>query len=240
MSRKLVVIAAAAALGLAVATSPAEAQSVGGYAGIYAGALLAGGSGVPAAAVDAAVNVRFGNLNIELETRGFGLFAPPSPIIQAASLVHAYYRNTGFALGAFAGYERGGATNTLYAGAEAQAYLNQVTLYAQAAYVTLSAGGPSTPGWLARTGLRFFPIDRLAFDASVRYQNAGGAVLWTVVHSAEFQLPSQAVSLLVHLRETLIPSGPSFSLTALFGFRIRFGGTLQDQAAPMDTLPLLL
>ena len=239
MHRRLIV-AAAAALGLGAASTAAEAQAVGGYAGIYGGALLAGGGAVATGATDAGVNVRFGNFNIELETRAFGLFAPPSPVIQAASLVHAYFRNSGFAFGSFAGYERGGATNTLYLGAEGQAYLNQVTLYGQAAYVRSSAGGPVTRGWYARTGLKFFPIARVALDASVRYQNAGGAVLWTIVHSAEFQLPNQAISLIGTLRETLIPSGPAFSLTALFGFRIRFGGTLQDQQAPMDTLPLLL
>ncbi len=48
------------------------------------------------------------------------------------------------------------------------------------------------------------------------------------------------MSVLATVRYLNIPSTSSSAWTALFGFRVRFGGgTLQDQVAPMDTLPVL-
>ncbi len=152
MKRKLMILAAA--VGMAAGSSAAQAQTTGGYMGLYGGGVFTSGVAYVAATVDAAGNIRFGNFNLQLETRGRAIFAS-TPAFHASAMVHAYLRTGTIAFGPFGGYENVNQTTTTqiwHIGAEGQVYLSGFTLYGQAAYI-IASGAPPTPAGMGARAL---------------------------------------------------------------------------------------
>jgi hypothetical protein len=211
---------------------------VAGYLGLSGGGIFTSGTGLGIANLDGALTLPMGGLNIELETRGYVIFASPDPFLLGAGIIHTYWRSPNIAIGPFGGPEYlavGTAAIGWHLGAEAQFYLNAVTFYLQSAIVT-SAGSPAA--WYARAALRVFPAENVRLEAGLRYLNSGGTAIWTALGEVEYQLHNSPLSALTTVRYT--GQGGTSAIAALFGFRFNTGGgRLSDQVAPMNTLPLV-
>jgi hypothetical protein len=233
---------AAAAVIAALSGSPAVAQNAAGYLGIFGGGGFSMLGRVGVVGLDGAAAFQLGPAIVQLETRGAAFFTTPVASTIEAGLVHAYRRNAASAFGGYFGVEPttfpGVVTSTWHFGAEAQFYTQNMTYYAQAAYLRINEGGTIDPGWYVRFAARYFPRENLRLQADLRYLVVTGlATQWTVAGTAEFQLPGRPISLLGTLRRTTISGNPVNAV--LLGLRVNFGtGTLADQGAPMETLPI--
>jgi hypothetical protein len=176
---------------------------------------------------------------MELEARGLLIFTTPDPTTISAVLMHAYWRNPVIALGLFGGPEPIGGTGGGIAwnvGGEMQVYLNAVTLYLQAAKIIVGGATPGT-GWYARFSARFFPTSNVRLEAGIRVLGLETTTVFTLFGTGEYQLPNSPLSLLFTVRRLNLETQQGTTFQA--GIRFNFGGTLADQVAPMDTLPLL-
>ncbi len=235
---------AAAAVIAALSGSPAMAQNAAaGYLGIFGGGGFSTLGRVGVIGLDGAAAFQLGPAIIQLETRGAAFFTTPTTSTIEAGLVHVYRRNPGTAFGGYFGFEPttfpSAVTSSWHFGGEAQFYGQRMTYYAQAAYFRLNDGGTIDPGWYVRFAARYFPRQDVRLEANLRYLTlaSGLGSQWTVAGTAEFQLPGRPISVLGTLRRTLISGAPVTAV--LLGLRVNFGpGTLADQGAPMDTLPI--
>jgi hypothetical protein len=220
----------------------------GGYLGVSAGGVIVGPpspAAYAAAQLNGAATLPLGALNLEIEARGLLIFADPDPAMINAALLHAFWRNPSVAIGILGGPEpvaAGGDPGIVWhLGGEMQVYLNAVTLYLQAAKVIVASGGMTDTGWYARWAARFFPSSNVRLEAGVRVLGLDTQTIWTMYGEGEYQLPNSPLSVLATVRRLALPSGmgTTTATTAMVGFRFNFGGTLADQVAPMDTLPLI-
>lgn len=234
---------AAAAVIAALSGSPALAQNAAGYLGIFGGGGFSMLGPIGVIGLDGAAALQLGPATIQLETRGAAFFTTPVASTIEAGLVHIYRRNTGSAFGGFFGFEPttfpGVVTSTWHFGGEAQFYTQNMTYYAQAAFLRINESGTIDPGWYVRFAARFFPRDNVRLQADLRYLNvaSGLASQWTVAGTAEFQVPGRPISLLGTLRHTSLSGNAATAV--LLGLRVNFGpGGLADEGAPMETLPI--
>jgi hypothetical protein len=236
------IVAAIAATVLAAPAAADEgynfAPGAGGYMGLYGGGIFSGGAAYGVANLDGALTLPMGGLNVQLESRGFIIFATPDPYLLAAGMVHTYWRSPNVAVGPFGGIEYlsvGTAAVGWHLGAEAQFYLNAMTFYLQSALV---AAEGMTAAWYIRTALRFFPAENVRLEAGFRYLSSSGSTIWTALAEVEYQLRNNPLSALATVRYTNLAG--SSAVAALLGFRFNTGGgRLIDQTAPMNTLPLI-
>jgi hypothetical protein len=217
--------------------------TVQGYVGLYGGAVITSTVFAPTLAFDANAAVPLGALRLQVETRGLAIFAGPTAFLGGV-FVHTYFRNDRVALGPFGGYERVGDADGAHIGAEMLFFLTRATVYHQIAFVYVTDGVTSQSGWYARGAIRVFPADNVRLEGGVRFLSldAGAARVITGIAEAEYQIPAHPLSLLATARVlNVIGAGPgNTAFTALAGFRINLGGgRLIDQAAPMNTLPIL-
>ncbi len=235
---------AAAAIVAALSGGPAlaQSQSPSGYLGMFGGGGFSTLGPVPVMGLEGAAAFNLGPVTFQLETRGSAYFTTPVPSTIESGFVHGYWRDENRAFGGFFGFEPtafpGALSGIWHFGGEAQFYLDRVTVYGQAAVLRINANGSIGPGWYIRMAARYFPRENLRLQADLRYLSIGGlASQWTLAGTAEFQLPGRPISLLGTVRRTTA-SGVAATVV-LGGFRINFGGgTLADEGAPMETLPV--
>jgi hypothetical protein len=207
-------------------------------------------------AAGAYVNFPFGRgWNIEAEGRGYWVdWAGSYSASDVGTFFHLYRRDPErFSVGGFAGHTAlslyGMQGSMWTAGAEAQAYLEKLTLYGQAGGFNSSA----TAGWLYFSGFfvrgtaRAFPAPnlRLQFDAQwAVINNSDRTSALTLVGTAEYRFQNSPLSAFASVRwDRLSPAiNQSYQTTRfLFGVRGYFGsGSLFDndrRGAPMDVIP---
>ncbi|MEJ0013678.1 MAG: hypothetical protein WDM94_13890 [Bauldia sp.] len=195
--------------------------------------------------------------NLEFEGRA-STVGTTSPYAQAATVAHAFWRDPQtFAFGAFGGFaslemapQRG---NMFLGGVEGQAYLGNLTLYAQAAAITASQNSPGSwlhfGGYFARGAARYFvtPMTRLQFDA--QWTSFSNTDDWTnaliLAGTVEHQFAATPFAGFANVRWDHLEHGGNRPLTATavtFGIRAYFGAgsTLDNDrnGATMDVLPM--
>jgi hypothetical protein len=195
-------------------------------------------------------------LNLEVEARGNWVNSDSNGrASDAGAFLHLYWRDPQrLAVGGFAGYSG----LTIYtnqhgrmwtAGAEVQAYLDNVTLYGQAAGVSSSASS----GWLYFDGFfirgtaRAFvmPNLRLQFDTQwSRLNNTDRIDILTLIGTAEYRFQNHDLSAFASIRwDWADPvANQRYDTTRfLVGIRGYFGsGSLLEndrRGAPMDVIP---
>ncbi len=203
------------------------------------------------------VNLPFADRwNVEVEGRGNWINSTDTGTgSDAGGFVHVYWRDPDrFAVGAFAGYS----ALTIYtgqhgdmwtAGAEAQAYFDRVTLYAQAAAFNSSAssGWLYFDGYFIRGSARFFatPNLRLQLDAQwSELNNTDRIDVLSLMGTAEYRFQNCFLSGFASVRwDQVNPvlNAEYDDTRFMFGIRAYFGSGSQidndRHGAPMDVIP---
>ena len=193
-----------------------------------------------------------GPFNLEIEGRGsettFSGLSTSLSVSQADG--HVFWRAQHLAIGGFFGFDNNVAVSFRPVGAEAQVYLNKLSLYGQVA--SLSIQGLSTHNsWWTRGGVQLFLSPNLMLGADARWVTVGSSgptvngFLWGV--NAEWRPTAAAWSVYgAYYSQKFTANGIGGNVSgnrALVGFRIHVGnGSLQQQyttGASMNVLPAL-
>jgi hypothetical protein len=233
---------------------------VSGYVEAYLGGLYvtsdfgnqsattAGGVGRVNLPIDSRWNIQADAFVDSLWVQGFNLYG-------YGGAIHGYWRDpNAYALGGFAtitGYGgddfSGENIYNVAVGPEAQVYMGNVTLYGQAYYGQIRAGGSSEhlDNWGGRGVVRYFAQDNLRFDAELGYSTVslGGEHLNTVTGALQAMYRFSGTPWSVFGRyqlDHLSVAGQSENIHKyVAGFRASFGSdTLLDEdrnGATMDT-----